>query len=113
MSLVDDADPLMEPNSGFVCQVAIRHYADELRRIVAIPLEDVRVRHINQAEYMMGYYHQLPVNMVPPDFNAFWTLMSQRGDATKCVDKRPNRNTESRGRSRSSALRSRWGSVSL
>ncbi|KAE8896568.1 hypothetical protein PF005_g18630 [Phytophthora fragariae] len=76
MSLVDDAELLLEPSSGFVYQVAIRHYADELRRVVAIPLEDVRVRHISQAENMMGYYHQLPVAMVFSDFNAVWTAVA-------------------------------------
>ncbi|GMF43655.1 unnamed protein product [Phytophthora fragariaefolia] len=78
MSLVDDRDLLMEPSSGFVCHVAIRHYAAELRCVVAIPLEHVRIRHISQAEYMMGYYHQLPVNMVPSDFNAVWTAVAVR-----------------------------------
>ncbi|RLN94474.1 hypothetical protein BBJ28_00021767, partial [Nothophytophthora sp. Chile5] len=54
ISLVDDINLLVEPSSGYICRVAMRHSAGELRQVVAIPLEDVRVNHISQAEYLLG-----------------------------------------------------------
>ncbi|OWY91380.1 hypothetical protein PHMEG_00040062, partial [Phytophthora megakarya] len=89
LSLVDDINLLMEPSSKYVCYVALRHYADELRQVVAIPLEDVRVCHISQAEYVLGHHHALPKSMDTSGFNPAWTSieLSAGRSASEAIDR--------------------------
>ncbi|RLN82658.1 hypothetical protein BBJ28_00017942, partial [Nothophytophthora sp. Chile5] len=75
INLVDDINLLVEPSSGYICRVAMRHYADELRQVVAIPLEDVRVNHISQAEYLLGVSHGVPLASAPAHFAATWSAL--------------------------------------
>ncbi|RLN74603.1 hypothetical protein BBJ28_00022513 [Nothophytophthora sp. Chile5] len=75
INLVDDIDLLVEPSSGYIYRVAMRHYAGELRQVVAIPLEDVRVNHISQAEYLLGVSHGVPLASAPAHFAATWSAL--------------------------------------
>ncbi|RLN87605.1 hypothetical protein BBJ28_00015929 [Nothophytophthora sp. Chile5] len=66
IALVDDIDILLEPSFRYVCIVAIRGYTSDLRRIVAVPLADVRAQAITHAEFVMGNCRGLPVAFHPP-----------------------------------------------
>ncbi|GMF47133.1 unnamed protein product [Phytophthora fragariaefolia] len=76
MSLVDDGDLLMEPAPGSYGTWPFNIMRPSSTASWHISHEDVRTRHISQAEYMIGYYHQLHVNMVPSSFNAVWTAVA-------------------------------------
>ncbi|EGZ28968.1 hypothetical protein PHYSODRAFT_322570 [Phytophthora sojae] len=70
--LVDEIDVLLEPGSGFICYVAIRHFVSEARQIVVVPLDDVRVNHISCAEYVLGFRHRRPQPTSPGEFTNLW-----------------------------------------
>ncbi|KAL3669927.1 hypothetical protein V7S43_005301 [Phytophthora oleae] len=72
LSLVDDIDIQLEPGSGFICYVAIRHFVSEPRQIVVVPLDDVRVNHISRAEYVLEFSHGQPIPSSPGEFAAMW-----------------------------------------
>ncbi|RLN89746.1 hypothetical protein BBJ28_00016057 [Nothophytophthora sp. Chile5] len=75
INLVDDINLLVEPSSGYICRVTMRHYAGEQRQVVAIPLDDVRVNHISQAEYLLEVSHGVPLASAPAHLAATWSAL--------------------------------------
>ncbi|OWY98100.1 hypothetical protein PHMEG_00031221, partial [Phytophthora megakarya] len=89
IALVDSINLLLEPDSGFVCRVALRDYADRPRQIVDMPLEDVRSNHISQLEFLLGYCPRNQVAGNPSGFSWLWSTISFAGasDATVVRDR--------------------------
>ncbi|ETP51986.1 hypothetical protein F442_02945 [Phytophthora nicotianae P10297] len=91
LALVDDIGIILEPGSGYVCSVALCIYADEPRRVVEVPLDDVRINHVSQLEFLLGYYQGRPVQPNLPCFDWTWSGVSLLGvaDARHCESASP------------------------
>ncbi|KAF1791161.1 hypothetical protein GQ600_9855 [Phytophthora cactorum] len=74
LSLVDDIDLVLEPGCSYICIVVIRGYARDPRRVVALPLDDVRRQAISRDEFVLDYYHDAPAASRPPPFSTAWQV---------------------------------------
>ncbi|KAG6950050.1 hypothetical protein JG687_00014479 [Phytophthora cactorum] len=74
LSLVDDIDLVLEPVCSYICIVVIRGYARDPRRVVALPLDDVRRQTISRDEFVLDYYHDAPAASRPSPFSTAWQV---------------------------------------
>ncbi|KAG3053392.1 hypothetical protein PI124_g23760 [Phytophthora idaei] len=74
LSLVDDIDLVLEPGCSYICIVVIRGYARDPRRVVALPLDDVRRQAISRDEFVLDHYHDAPAVSRPTPFSTAWQV---------------------------------------